>query len=456
MYRHRQFYDIYPKIVQENVPTTITVCPKNKARAFTAEAYFVALIPCSYQNIGFCREWEQIDQIKVTPQDGKLVFTYHFPRQQEYHVKIFPADETDKHLEKKPNILDLDALVKLRVYALEEEMYRRRPMVGDLHLHSSGSDGQENGAFMVAQYRKAGYDFLSLADHHTMTPSFELIEEFKELEMGLSLYPAEEVHPPENATHMLNFGGDYSVNDLYEQDSERYYKEVALLQQRLEPVIPEGVHPYRLCSCIWTAEQIRKAGGLAVLSHPMERWPLQYVNEDMLDWLLEHDTFDAMDVCINSVQATLRQLSRWNDARAKGSTISITGIDDCHCTVVSPAFKTGKTIVLAAENTRDGIVSAIRDGYNAVVHQVQGKPQGVGPYGVTCNPKPEEPHVYGTYAMVDYVQFLLEEYFPFHDEIAYTEGLRIHDYNNGDPTAAEDIARISRRAAALEAKYFGR
>lgn len=124
--------------------------------------------------------------------------------------------------------------------------------------------------------------------------------------------------------------------------------------------------------------------------------------------------------------------------------------------MVSPLFKAGKTIVLAEENTRESVISAIRDGFTAVIHQDQGKPQGRGPFPAASSAKPQEAHVYGTYPMVDYVQFLLDEYYPLHDEIAYTEGLRIHDYNNGDPTAAEDIARISRRAKALEDKFFGR
>lgn len=440
MIRQKKYYDIYPKVMQTGVPTEITICTKNKARAFTQELYFAAIIPTRHITLGFCREWEMLDQVKVQPREGQLKFTYTFPKEQEYQIWVFAAEDADRDLPKKPNILDIKSVTEQRVFAVEEDLYCRRPMVGDLHLHSSGSDGQESPDFIAAQYRQNGYDFLSLADHHTMEPSRKLVEQFKDLEMGLSLYPAEEVHPPENAIHMLNFGGDFSVNEIYQKDPDRYYKEVEQLQKWMEPTLSEDLHAYRLCSCIWVAEQIRKAGGLAVVSHPMERWPLQYVSEEMLDWLLEHNIFDAMDVAVFQPNAMLRQLARWNDARVKGWNISITGIDDCHCTVTSKSFMTGKTIVFAAENTRDGIVSAIKDGYNVVTHTVQG----------------ETPHVYGTYRFVDYVQFLLEEYYPLHDEIAYTEGLRIHDYNNGDPTAAEDIARISRRAKALENKYFGR
>ena len=440
MIRHRQYYDIYPKVVQTGVPTDITLAAKNKAKAFTCEAYYIAFIPAGHQNIGFCRQWPEIDQLLVQPEHGALKFTYTFAQEQEYHIWVYAATEADRGKSRKENILEIKTVTEQRVYALDADLYCRRPMVGDLHLHSSGSDGQEAPDFIAAQYRKAGYDFLSISDHHTMEPSIKLVEQFKDLEMGLTLYPAEEVHPPENAIHMLNFGGDYSVNAIFDDEPERYRKEVEQLQTWMEPTLTDDLHAYRLCSCIWSAEQIRKAGGLAVLSHPMERWPLQYVSEEMLDWFLEHNIFDAMDVAVFRPDAMLRQLARWNDARAKGWNIAITGIDDCHGSVISKSFMSGKTIVFAAENSRDGIVSAIKDGYNVVTHTVQG----------------ETPHVYGTYRFVDYAQFLLEEYFPLHDEVAFCEGVRIHDHNNGDPTAAEDIARISRRAKALEEKYFGK
>lgn len=440
MIRQKKYYDIYPKVLRVGVPTELTVHAKNKARTFKEDLYFVAIVPVCHTNIGFVRQWPMLDQIKVRPVDGDLKFTYTFPTEQSYQIRIFAASDADRDLEKKPDILDLTPISSQRVFALEEDLYCRRPMVGDLHLHSSGSDGQESPDFIVAQYRKSGYDFISLADHHTMEPSLKLIEAFRDLEMGLSLYPAEEVHPPENAIHMLNFGGDRSVNKIFQTDPDRYRQEVAQLQSWLEPTLPEGTDSQLAASCVWIAEQIRKAGGLAVLSHPMERWPLQYVSEEMLDWFLERGVFDAMDVAVFEPSAMLRQLARWNDARAKGWSIAITGIDDCHGTVPSKSFMTGKTVVFAAENTRDGLVSAIQDGYNVVTHTVQG----------------ESTHVYGTYRLVDYTQFLLEEYFPLHDEIAFCEGVRIHDYNNGDPTAAEDIARISRRAKALEDKYFGR
>lgn len=452
----KNYFDIYPKVVQEGVPTTVTIAPRNQAAAFKAEAYFVAIVPTAYQTIYFIRNWDMIDQIKVVPQNGELIFTYHFPHQQEYQLWIFAADEADKNNDKKANIFEAKTFAELRIYALEEVMYRRRPLVGDMHLHSTGSDGLEDAHFVAAQYRKAGYDFISLSDHHTMDPSLQLIKDFEGLEMGLSLFPAEEVHGKDNTIHVLNFGGKYSVNKIFQNDPDRYYREIAVLQQEWEPKLPDGVSSFMFCACLWEANEIRKAGGLAVLAHPMRRWPLQYVNEPTLTAMLEHNVFDAMDIGDGSLQTAMRQVARWNDARAKGCKIAITGIDDCHCSIANSDFTAAKTIVLAEEATCESVISAIKEGFNAVVHQVQITLQDRISFPSAGSTGREQPHVYGSYPIVDYIQFLLEEYFPLHDEIAAAEGQLLHDYNSGDPTAAEDIARISRRAKALEDKYFGR
>lgn len=450
----KKYFDIYPKVVREGVPTTITIRPTNRAAAFKAEAYFVAMIPTAWQTVNFSRNWELVDQVKAVPKDGSLTFTYHFPHQQEYNLWIFAADE--KGGDKKANIFEARTFAELRVYALEEDLYRCRPLVGDMHLHSNGSDGLEDSHFVAAQYRKAGYDFISLSDHHTMEPSLQLIRDYEGLEMGLSLFPAEEVHGKDNNIHVLNFGGKYSVNRIFKDDPDRYLREVTALQKEWEPKLPQDVNSFCFCSCLWESNEIRKAGGLAVLAHPMRRWPLQYANVPMMTALLEHNVFDAMDIGDGSLQTAMRQIARWNDARAKGCKIAVTGIDDCHSTVANCDFTAAKTIVLAEDATCESIIAAIKEGCNAVVHQVQITLQDRISFPSCGSSGREQPHVYGTYAMVDYVQFLLEEYFPLHDELAAAEGQRLHDYNNGDPTAADDIARLSRRARALEDKYFGR
>jgi uncharacterized protein (TIGR03437 family) len=47
---------------------------------------------------------------------------------------------------------------------------RTRVYKGQLHTHTVGSDGKQSAAEVVAAYRDAGYDFMAITDHVTVTP----------------------------------------------------------------------------------------------------------------------------------------------------------------------------------------------------------------------------------------------------------------------------------------------
>lgn len=59
---------------------------------------------------------------------------------------------------------------------------------GNLHLHTTGSDGQLTPQEAVDVYRGAGYDFLAITDHGTVTPTGELDTE------GIVMIPGAELH----------------------------------------------------------------------------------------------------------------------------------------------------------------------------------------------------------------------------------------------------------------------
>ena len=41
--------------------------------------------------------------------------------------------------------------------------------------------------------------------------------------MDMKIYPGEEVHTPDTDVHIVNFGGSYSVNALYEKSAQNAY-----------------------------------------------------------------------------------------------------------------------------------------------------------------------------------------------------------------------------------------
>src|SRR5690606_31548705 len=105
--------------------------------------------------------------------------------------------------------------------------------------HSYHSDGNEAPEIVAANYRKNGFDFMALTDHHLWYPSKIAVDAYKDTPIDLKLFYGEEVHPFRNHVHMVNFGGSYSVNELFEKDPDRYYREINEIMEGLE--VPEGV-----------------------------------------------------------------------------------------------------------------------------------------------------------------------------------------------------------------------
>ena len=139
---------------------------------------------------------------------GGIRVRYSFAIEQEY---VLVVEETNKETP-RPRVFEF------RLYALEADLFPRRPYKGDLHMHSSRSDGHESPAYVAASCRKIGLDFMALTDHRQYEPSLEAMRAFAGLPLDLPMYPGEEVHPPDNPVHMVNFGGSFSINALFREE----------------------------------------------------------------------------------------------------------------------------------------------------------------------------------------------------------------------------------------------
>src|SRR5512143_326320 len=130
-------------------------------------------------------------------------------------------------------------------------------------MHSQRADGKEAPAYVAGMCRRIGLDFMALTDHGQYLPSLEAIQAYEGVDLDLAMYPGEEVHPPDNLLHMVNFGGSSSVNQRFREESELYQREVAAIQAGLDG-LPEGVDPYMAASSLWCFDQIRRAGGFGL------------------------------------------------------------------------------------------------------------------------------------------------------------------------------------------------
>ena len=248
-----EYYDIYPKVLCTEREAAVTIQPLGEHVAPDPRAdYQVKLIPMNATLINLPeREYERIS---VKQEEGKLQFTCCLKSEGPYALVLQKKKET------------WEDCCELRLYALCPDFFKLRPYRGDMHCHTCRSDGVEGPAIVAANYRKAGFDFLSITDHGQYEPSLEAIHTYEAIPMSFRLFPGEEVHPPKNNCHTVHFGGSYSVNEIFRNDPERYEKEVDALMDTLQ--VPEGLNAREYASLVWVYQQIRQAGGLAIMAHP--------------------------------------------------------------------------------------------------------------------------------------------------------------------------------------------
>jgi hypothetical protein len=285
--------------------------------------------------------------------------------------------------------------------------------------------------------RKIGLDFMALTDHGKYVPSLEAQQAFREVPVDLKIYPGEEVHPPGNPIHIVNFGGRFSVNELFR--GEAYAPEVQALQAELGT--PAGANPYWVASAAWCFNKIREAGGLGIFCHPY--WfanQMVRIPESLTSAMFEMQPYDALELIggyfKHEAWSNNWQVARYYEETAKGKRIPIVGVSDAHgCH--KDLFGWYYTIVLARSSELEELVMSIKEGYSVAVEWMAG----------------EVARVYGPFRLVKYAHFLLEEVFPGLDALCWEEGELMIACLNGEVDALERLGQRQGRTGQLRQAF---
>lgn len=438
-------YDIFPKVFPCDKEVEITVKPLGLHAAFEGE-YSIWLRQLTQGNNLRYPERSNLVEYKVTPDtDGCLRFSHSFIGEQEHFVDVMKDEKR---------------IVRLSVYSLLPDLVGRYPFRGDLHMHTCRSDGRQAPAIVAAEYRKNGYDFLAITDHDVYYGSLEAMNTFKDVPAEFNLVPGEEIHLDGNDIHIVNFGGTYSVNALMPGDHhidvgpgkelrslngkcpeiisvEEYKRQVNELAEALD--IPEGVEKFTYASCVWIFNHIKKSDGLGIFCHPYWVQNVFHVPETLVEYIMETQPFDAFEVLGGEryFEQNGFQAARYYDDRAMGRHYPIVGSTDSHSCVHNDGAFVASTIVFAPENTREGIISSIKDYYSVAVDSIS-----------------KELRLVGETRFVRYGNFLLREFFSLHDELVFEEGRLMKDYACGDEDAARLLTAINGRMKKQREKYF--
>jgi len=421
----RNEYDVFPRIVRAGRETVITIRPLFDHVRFQADQEYTLAVHAAEGETGQVG-WTAVPKIAIRPQNGEVRIAYPFGREQEY---IFVLERAGKKI------------AEFRLFALEADLFERRPYKGDFHMHTYYSDGKESPAYVAAACRKIGLDFMAITDHRKYGPSLEAMRAFAGVETDLRIYPGEEVHPPNNPVHILNFGGRFSINELFYSDA--YGAEVQAIADGLED-FPSGVDRYAYASCVWCYDKIREAGGLGVFCHPYWFSTNHYdVPVYLTDLLLERQPWDALEVIGGyhrfEVESNTLQVARYHEERAKGKRIPIVGVSDAHGCETGSLFGWYYTVAFSPSTELPDLIANIQNLYSVAVEALPG----------------ETARAYGPFRLVRYTQFLLREVFPAHDSLCLEEGRLMLAYAAGDAQAGAALAGLKGRVEKLYAHWWG-
>lgn len=426
MKKELRYYDLSPTIVRAGSRQAVTLRPLfDHVRFDAAQPMTVTLRPAE----GYAGQTDismDAPLAATFADDGTLILPCAFEREGEYILIL--------------ERLDLPPL-SFRLYALDDDLFRRKPYRGDLHMHSSRSDGRESPAYVAAACRKIGLDFMALTDHRQYAPSLEAIRAFDGVQTDLRIFPGEEVHPPENRVHIVNFGGSFSVNAMFE--SQAYRDEVQAIASSLRD-LPAGMDPYPYASCVWVFEQIRRGGGLGIFCHPYWFSRLRYdAPRDLVDLLYARQPFDALELLGGfhpfEEESNQLQVMRYAEERAKGKRLPVVGVSDAHGCETGELFGWFWTLVFSPGLDLPELISSIKECYSVAVATLPG----------------QTPRAYGEFRLVRYAQFLLREVLPLHDELCVEEGRLLLAHAAGNADAAPAIARLKGQVDALYRHIWG-
>ena len=396
-------YLCYPSVVPVGVETTVTVFPRDLSRRFLESLdYELCVLALREPEDEYYSSLPY--DVPCTVREGCLVFTYLFQREQEYSIRFRVKGGES---------------ARVPLYAVEQDLYRLRPLKGDFHAHSYYSDGQDGIPMVPADYREEGFDFFTLTDHNRMFPSRQAKLLYQGIPLGIHMLPGEEIHTPDSSLHIVHVGGTHSVCEQYIHNRDRYEAEVDAIAAGL-PHVPE-YYRRKTAMAKWACTKIREAGGMAIFAHPF--WmPRRYnVSAELLDILFDEKIFDALELMggIGTKNNNL-QLALWQEQCRKGNALPVVGSSDSHNHDFEvERFARRFTVVFARSNTTEDILEAVRSGWSVAAELPPNNQEDI--------------RFYGSLRLVLFAHFLFENYFNETWRLCVGEGILMRRYALGEP-----------------------
>ena len=424
-------YSVYPSVVKSGGAASFVITARE--RAFMpngTDEYRVIFNAYNSDVIDYHYEMDHKQFITAKTKDGALYLDAQIGEEGPYELTLFRIRDGE---EKK--------MFVTAIYALDDDLYGLRPLKGDFHTHSYRSDGTHDPATVASDYREYGYDFVTLTDHNRYAPSNEIKDAFKDVKLGLEIINGEEVHTPGSGVHIVSAGAKYSIDDVYIHESERFEKEWKEKLDEVGKKVPEQ-YSERYALAKWASDSIHKAGGICIFPHPFWRpGHSGAYNTDfrLTEIMLKSGFFDAFEIVGGcSWPATNMNAAFWKEF---APSMPVVGSSDSH-NHNDMMFRYHFSIVFAADNKSDDIISAVRDGNSVAVYLSESN----GNAEFRC---------FGSIRLISFANFLLRKYFPRTERIAKGEGVAMRRYLIGEEDGSL-LSAMSGRVTDFYERFFGK
>ena len=194
---------------------------------------------------------------------------------------------------------------------------------GNLHTHTTASDGRQPIQKVVADYAALGYDFLAISDHDILTDATD----YAKLDAhGLVLLPGNEI--TRNGPHLLHVGAD---------------KLVAPHADRQQVI-----------------DEVNAGTGFIVANHPNWELDFNHCSFENLDTWQGYAGLEIFNGTIGRLDGSPNACDKWDRLLARGRRLWGFANDDCH--LPSEDMGLAWNMVGTTDRSPTGILAALRRG----------------------------------------------------------------------------------------------
>ena len=260
--------------------------------------------------------------------------------------------------------------------------------------------------------------------------------EIKALTNEFFVFTGEEVHNKNMGYfHIINFGGNSSVNDIIETDDTYVETEIQkILNSRDFSMLSD---PRCAAYRIFITDHIRKANGVAIMAHPFwETYGEYHMQTEEFVYHWQNGDFDALEVIAacdgtgygNNLQEMLRC-----DMLADGHKIPVVGSSDAHTTVNKlPIDLFNKQFTLCFAKDFNDIPSAIKSERSVAIDCINDT----------------HFHAVGKFRYAKYARFLIWEYYALYAKLCRKHAKALASKN------MLQIKEIEKEIAEFKYKFF--